>query len=54
VIGSDRYVISFRQNSDAASAADAPVRNIRPHDVNESFAQERLEHAGVGDPASEA
>src|SRR5207302_8292349 len=53
VVGSDRYVISFRQYGDAPRAANAPVSNIRPHDVDESLAQERLEHARIADPAPE-
>ena len=54
VVRSDRDVISLRQYGDAARAANPPMRDIGPYDVDESLAQQRLEHACVADPAPES
>src|SRR6266516_366156 len=51
VVGSDRYVIPCLQYGNPAHAADSPLRDIRPHDVDETFAQERLEYTRISAPA---
>src|ERR1017187_10558715 len=38
VVRSDRDVIGLRKDGDTARAANSPVRNIRPYDIDESLA----------------